>query len=197
MRIIQITICTAFAFLSIAITTNNNGSTVKKDANAERFAKDIKASDLKKHLEIIASDAYEGRETGEKGQRMAAEYLKKQFAAMGIPPIEGLSQGYFQDFPIDIRAHNLSKVKIKDQEFEFMKDFYYYGRNVSDTTLKFDQITFLGYGIEEEGYSDYKNQDVKGKTIMILKGQPKELQDKYGDKSQWLTNRSKLILAKR
>ena len=36
----------------------------------------ITASDLKKHLTIIASDEMEGRETGTEGQRKAAAYIE-------------------------------------------------------------------------------------------------------------------------
>jgi hypothetical protein len=179
-------------------SNNNNGTkvVVEKDVKAEKYAKNIKANDLKHHLEILASDEYEGRETGEKGQKMAAEYLKEQFVALGIPPIDGLKDGYFQEFPIDIRTHNLSKLTIDSEEYDYMKDFYYYGRRVKDTTLNLNEIIFLGYGISEDNYDDYKGIDVKGKTILIIEGQPKVLNDKYGDDSEWLYNRSKLILAK-
>ena len=45
-----------------------------QDKTAMKYAKTITAEDLKAHLSILASDEYEGRETGQKGQKMAAEY---------------------------------------------------------------------------------------------------------------------------
>ena len=45
-------------------------------AKAIESANTILAEDLKTHLYIIASDEFEGRNTGEPGQKMAAEYLK-------------------------------------------------------------------------------------------------------------------------
>ena len=39
---------------------------------------------LLKDVEVLASDAYEGRETGKKGAWMAAEYIKKQFKSFGL-----------------------------------------------------------------------------------------------------------------
>ena len=41
-----------------------------------KYSKTILKKDLEKHLTIIASDSLEGRETGKKGQKIAAEYLK-------------------------------------------------------------------------------------------------------------------------
>ena len=47
-----------------------------------------------------ASDEFEGRETGEKGQKMAVEYIKSQYKDMGIPtPLGG--DDYFQEVPLE------------------------------------------------------------------------------------------------
>src|SRR5688572_32362302 len=48
---------------------------VKK--TVEDLAQTIKAEDLSSYLHVLASDEYEGRETGQKGQKMAAEYISK------------------------------------------------------------------------------------------------------------------------
>ena len=64
-----------------------------------RFANTITAADLKEHLTVLASDEYEGRETGYKGQKMAAEYIAKHFENIGLTPVvEG--GGYFQEFEL-------------------------------------------------------------------------------------------------
>ena len=51
-----------------------------------KYAETINVEDLKKHLIILASDSLEGRETGQKGQKMAANYIMKHFRNIGIPP---------------------------------------------------------------------------------------------------------------
>ena len=53
---------------------------------------------IKTHTEYLASDKLEGRGTGSKGIRMAAEYIAGQFRAIGLKGINGDS--YFQNFPI-------------------------------------------------------------------------------------------------
>lgn len=53
--------------------------------------------DLQTHVKYLASDELEGRLTGEKGARLAAEYIAKALSHIGIQPIESL-QGYYQSF---------------------------------------------------------------------------------------------------
>ena len=40
------------------------------------------------------------------------------------------------------------------------------------SVIKSDEVLFLGYGIETDQYNDYQ-QDVEGRVIMILQGEPK------------------------
>jgi hypothetical protein len=66
---------------------------------ATNYASTITANDLKKHLYIIASDAYEGRKTGEAGQKKAAKYLVDYYQSMQISSPNGLN--YLQNIPIE------------------------------------------------------------------------------------------------
>lgn len=63
---------------STTTTTVNGGSFI------DEFAGEIKADDLKEHLYIFASDILEGRKTGEKGQKMAANYLSAYYKNLGL-----------------------------------------------------------------------------------------------------------------
>ncbi|WP_324719384.1 M28 family metallopeptidase [Salinimicrobium sp. HB62] len=68
------------------------------EANPMEYAKTITAQELKDHLYTFASDEFEGRETGEPGQKMAAEYLKKEYKSLDIAsPLGG--DDYFQEVP--------------------------------------------------------------------------------------------------
>lgn len=67
---------------------------------ATSYANTITSSDLRTHLYIVASDEFEGRETGEAGQKKAAEYLKNFYISKNIAsPLGG--DDYFQDIPIE------------------------------------------------------------------------------------------------
>jgi len=79
-------------------------------ADVMEYAKTITAADLKEHLYIFASDDFEGRETGEPGQKKAAEYLKTEYKKLNIPSPLG-NDDYFQEVPA-----SAFKGDIKDSE---------------------------------------------------------------------------------
>lgn len=68
--------------------------------NNTTYANTITVNDVKKHIFTLASDEFEGRETGEKGQKMAAKYLAEQYASFGIKKYPK-SKSYFQKIPIE------------------------------------------------------------------------------------------------
>mgnify|MGYP002795029256 CR=1 FL=1 len=74
------------------------------------FANTITPNELKEHLDIFASDGFEGRETGEPGQKKAAEYLKAEYKKLNIPSPLG-NDDYFQEVPSSV-----FKGDIKDSE---------------------------------------------------------------------------------
>ena len=43
---------------------------------------------------------------------------------------------------------------------------------VKDLKIEASEVVFMGYGIDDSRYSDYKNVDVKGKVIMIYADEP-------------------------
>ena len=152
------------AFLSCTATAQNK--------NAIKFSKTITKDNAYKHLSILASDEYEGRETGKKGAWMAADYIKNQFKTLGLKgPVDG---DYFQK--IDMINYELSQVLTVDgQAGEAIKDFYIPSQTVSKDGFAFNanSILFVGYGLKKDGYNDFEGQDVNGKVVMLFKaGQP-------------------------
>ncbi len=62
------------------------------------YAESITSAELKTYLYTYASDEFEGRNTGEPGQKKAVAYLQKQYEKMGIP--SPIAKGdYFQEIP--------------------------------------------------------------------------------------------------
>src|SRR6478672_4510261 len=67
---------------------------VPKDA-----ADAITAADLLKHIKILASDEFEGRAPGSKGEELSVKYISDQFKALGLRP--GNPNGsYTQEVPL-------------------------------------------------------------------------------------------------
>ncbi|CAM4153974.1 M28 family metallopeptidase [Gillisia limnaea] len=69
-----------------------------ENADVMEYANTITAQELSDHLYTFASDEFEGRETGEPGQKLAAEYLKTEYKKLNIPsPLGG--DNYYQPVP--------------------------------------------------------------------------------------------------
>ncbi len=74
------------------------------------YAAGIRAADLKSLVDVLASDSLEGRETGEAGQRKAADFIAQQFKALGLPT-EGDRNTYFQT--IRLQRETWKEIKLK------------------------------------------------------------------------------------
>ncbi len=62
------------------------------------YSQKFDASQVKNHIVYLASDKLEGRGTGSKGEKLAAEYIIKQFKSLGLKPA-GDKNGFLQEFP--------------------------------------------------------------------------------------------------
>jgi hypothetical protein len=129
---------------------------------------------LRRDLSVLASDEYEGRETGTKGQKMAAAYISQQFAADSLqaPVVANTTNPYLQTFGMERSAWQPGgTLTAGGKAYEWLKDFYAFGRSPFDQATAVQPV-FVGYGIEQGDYSDYKGRDVKGQDIIVLLGEP-------------------------
>lgn len=139
------------------------------------YAKTITAGEMKKHLTIIASDEFAGRETATEGLNKAANYITGQLKSFGIKPLEQLGNSYYQKVPYEFQQWGDVTVTANGNEYKIMRDFYAFASaNVDMPEVNAKEIVFLGYGIDHEEYSDYKNVDVKDKVIIIHEGEPRD-----------------------
>ena len=81
----------------------------------------ISADLAKQHLSIIASDAYEGRETGKPGADKAAHYIADEFKSLGLQPI--VNGSYFFDVPV-VDATIKASFSVNGQSYTNGKEFY-------------------------------------------------------------------------
>ena len=139
-----------------------------QNKTAVKYSASIDKANAYKHLSVLASDEYEGRETGKKGAWMAADYIKNYFKSIGLKgPVQG---DYFQ--PIDMVTYKLTQTvfTIDGQAKESEKDFVIPASNVSLQGFTFNakEIVFAGYGLDTDGYNDYAGIDVTGKVVLIF-----------------------------
>ena len=184
-----------FTTISCTLTKRNSKVTDVKlealtDSVANIYASSILKEDLNKDLSILASDEYEGRETARPGQKKAAKYISERFKEIGIEP--GAKNGSFlQTFAVDAKNAANVFIELNGVKWNLLKQFYYIG-NLKDTLLVDKQLVFVGYGIEEEDYSDYSTINVKDKVIVVREGVPNSV-SLQGSWSSW---RKKAELAK-
>ena len=140
---------------------------IKKDEQSVKYANTITSEELKKHLSIIASDEYEGRETGRKGQRMTAEYLKKEFITYGVKP--GNNGDYFQYFDLVETNAPIAGIKVNGESYSYLKDFYFFQSysDFSNFTISKSSIYPISKGIVEGERDDYGSKNYNGKTLII------------------------------
>jgi hypothetical protein len=137
----------------------------------------ITADDLLKHIKVLASDEYEGRAPGSKGEELTVNYVTEQFKKIGLKP--GNPNGtYTQEVPLAgvLTTPTASfTVKGKPMELKFPQE-YVASSNRLQEEIKVDSsdVVFVGYGVvaPEFGWDDYKGVDVTGKTILMLINDP-------------------------
>ncbi len=187
-----------FAFLVLGIFLACNSSqktlspsetvsspTAEAKVSAEDFAKTISEAELKEHLYIYASDEFEGRETGKKGQKKAVEYIKAAYVKLGIPAAKE-DGDYLQNVPLEMAKLPNGTITVNDKVYSIGEEFLTFSGNISN----YDEITYVGYGIEEGDYSDFKGIDVTDKVVLMKFGEPMNEDGTYvlsgnTEKSAW------------
>ncbi|WP_298759174.1 M28 family peptidase [uncultured Psychroserpens sp.] len=167
----------------------------KPPADPTEYGNTITSDELKEMLYTYASDEFEGRETGEPGQKKAVNYLKEQYMKMGIPsPLSG--DDYFQEVPLQKQKSPEAMLKVKGTSFEQFTDFLILG-SVETETMDMSNIVYVGYGIDAENYSNYSGLDVKGKIVLAKSGEPKNEDGTYvttgtSEETKWSSGRGSL-----
>ncbi len=168
-----------------------------------RFGEMIKAENLKVLVYALAADSMQGRETGQPGQRKAADYIAAQFKALGLPA-EADRNTYFQDIHMQNDSWKDIGLQVGTQEFKNRTDFYVFPDYITDAPLtSLEEVVFVGYGIEDPTYNDYAKTDVQGKAVIFYDGEPMDnkghsLLTGTDFRSNWSVDwRRKVRLAKR
>jgi len=178
---------------TISLVTDDSDLSVK-------YANTILSSDMKRHLTVIASDKFEGRETGTTGNNRAASYISNYFKSIEItaPGVEG---SYYQQIALTYSKWADSGIFVGETPYRHLRDFVAFPQNnTSVAAISAEEVIYLGYGIDDPKYSDYKKNDVKDKVILINKGEPIKKDSTYwitgtSEKSDWSTDMDKKLIA--
>jgi Zn-dependent M28 family amino/carboxypeptidase len=133
---------------------------------------------LAAHIQVLASDSFQGRRPFTVGETRTVAYLQNAYAGLGLEPGNGNS--YVQDVPmVEISPLGTPVMKATSPKGSFdlknLDDFVIWTeRPDSVATLDKDQVVFAGFGIVAPQYhwNDYAGLDVKGKVVLVMVNDP-------------------------
>ena len=140
--------------------------------NPEKYAATITATDLKKHLTIVAGADMQGRETGTDGQKKAAGYIENTFKSLKLR--SGNNESYQQVYPLVQDTIISSRLEIAGKGYSLGKDYMLSVLTAGNKNITAQKIVFAGYGISDSLYDDYAGIDAKDAVVVLALGEPKQ-----------------------
>jgi hypothetical protein len=173
------TLITVFFYTSNVVNGQNS--------DAEKGLQGITMNTIRAQLEFIASDWMEGREAGEKGEYLAADYIASMLRLYGVKPWEDpdLSKSehtYFQKFAlIKSVIEEDPELMIKSSEgaasvtISLTRNVDFTTRNIFQSLEVESPIVYAGYGLIDQKIKKktLKESDIKGKFILRIAAVPK------------------------
>jgi hypothetical protein len=166
--------------LLLAIFFSAAASLVGNDELSERLQPGLEAitpDGLLAYIKVLASDEFEGRAPGTKGEDLSVKYIIDQFKKIGLKP--GNPDGtYTQEVPLaGIKSEPRMSFVIGDKamDLKYPDDFVASSARLQpEIKIEKSDLVFVGYGVvaPEYGWDDYKSIDVRGKTLLMLIGDP-------------------------
>jgi len=138
------------------------------------------ANRIRGHVQFLASDELEGRDTGSRGYNVAAAYVAAQFASLGLKPA-GTGGGWYLQVPFRTATH------ARPPQITIIANGRSRPATPTDIGLRpsltqkqraFEAgLVFVGHGIIEPKYGvdEYAGVDVRGKIAVVLRGTPRGL----------------------
>jgi Zn-dependent M28 family amino/carboxypeptidase len=132
---------------------------------------------IRDDVTILASDAFEGRAPGTRGEERTVAYLIEQCKQIGLQP--GNPDGsYIQKVPLlGVTTQSTVTWSAGGATGTWRPNVDVVApslRMEPHLSLKDSEVVFVGYGVTapEYGWDDYKNSDVRGKTVVMLINDP-------------------------
>jgi Zn-dependent M28 family amino/carboxypeptidase len=140
---------------------------------------------LSRHIEIIGSDAYEGRGVNTRAEAKTIDYIVGQYKAVGLHPGGDLVDGkrqWTQAVPLlqsDITGTPRMSLNLGNgQSLNLTQGNEIAARSPMNGATSVDlantPLVFVGYGVSapERNWDDFKGVDVKGKLLVVLINDP-------------------------
>jgi hypothetical protein len=135
----------------------------------------ITPGDLLRHIRELSSDAYGGRLPGTPGEEKSVAYVISQIKAIGLQPGAPID-GFVQKVPLyGSRSRGTITAGSKEVSMSPAQDFVLWSTFPEKRIeIRDSDLVFAGYGVvaAEYKWDNYAGIDIKGKTVMVLTGDP-------------------------
>nr|WP_294851418.1 M28 family metallopeptidase [uncultured Sphingomonas sp.] len=143
-------------------------------ANAASPPAQISPQRMSADVKILASDAFEGRAPGSKGELKTIAWLTARLKAMGLEPA-GPGGKWTQDVPLVRTKVGEGTIRIGSTDLT-QREGIYVSTLRPDARVQISNapLVFVGYGVTapERGWDDFKGVDLKGKVAVMLVNDP-------------------------
>lgn len=141
--------------------------------NGTEISSTADTTNIKKIITYLSSEELAGRKSGEPGDSLAAVFIREQFVKSGLKP---LYQNGFQYFKLvtSVETGQDNHLSFHYKDYTLHTDFLPYSFSANKTVEA--SVVFAGYGFsissDSISWNDYMQSGVKGKWVLILKGDP-------------------------
>jgi hypothetical protein len=164
------------AFLLVMLSVMGAGFQVAREKAP--MMDSIRSEELRADVTFLASDLMLGRLTNTPGNHLAAEWIKSRFARTGLKPV-GTGGSYYQTYYLmtsTLGKENLLEVTAGEGTLRLTPGQDYYPQSFSASARARGPVVYAGFGmtVPDLSYDDYREQDLSGRIVLVLDGEPGE-----------------------
>lgn len=140
----------------------------------QKAVESITEKELKVHLDVIASDEFQGRNTPSQELKITSRYIATLAESYGLKPL--MPDGsFFQEIPLKVSTIDQAQTRMqlrvgkRIKNFSFREDFGIYERSIQDIEIS-GKVLFVGFGLSspESDWDDLEGLDLNGKVVVML-----------------------------
>jgi Zn-dependent M28 family amino/carboxypeptidase len=142
-------------------------------AAAPAQAKGVTEAQLRSHIEILASDEFEGRKPGTEGETKTVRYIAEAWAKAGLKPAAA-DGSWFEPVALVQRGQGSAKVayNVKDRNLRVASDEIVLIGRESEYVAKDLPLFFAGHGVKADGSAV---DGVAGRAVFLLFEDPENV----------------------
>ena len=135
-----------------------------QEQDALSFANHVDTTAFRNTIEHLSSKELEGRKSGDRRERLAAQYIIDRLQEEKIKP--AFKGNYHQK--IDASEKKTAEKKFLLDQFNYADCYTYPNKSSQDSIVLGDEIVFAGYGVHHSSFNDFGKVDLTNKIVMVI-----------------------------